>query len=166
MPTVQRITPCLWFNKEAEDAARYYAGIFKNSRIGTITRYGKAGFETHHQPAGTVMVVAFELEGQKFTALNGGPQFKFNEAISFQVNCDTQKEIDYYWEKLSAGGDPKAQQCGWLKDKFGVSWQVVPTIMSELFKNEDSAKSQRVMQAMLPMKKIDIAELEKARSGS
>jgi predicted 3-demethylubiquinone-9 3-methyltransferase (glyoxalase superfamily) len=166
MPTVQRITPCLWFNKEAEDAARYYAGIFKNSRIGTITRYGKAGFETHHQPTGTVMVVAFELEGQKFTALNGGPQFKFNEAISFQVNCDTQKEIDYYWEKLSAGGDPKAQQCGWLKDKFGVSWQVVPTIMSELFKNEDSAKSQRVMQAMLPMKKIDIAELEKARSGS
>jgi len=165
MPTVQRISPCLWFNKEAEDAARYYAGIFKKSRIGAITRYGKAGFETHHQPAGTVMVVAFELEGQKFTALNGGPQFKFNEAISFQVNCDTQKEIDYYWEKLSAGGDPKAQQCGWLKDKFGVSWQVIPTIMGELFKNEDSAKSQRVMQAMLPMKKIDIALLEKARGG-
>jgi predicted 3-demethylubiquinone-9 3-methyltransferase (glyoxalase superfamily) len=165
MPTVQRISPCLWFNKEAEDAARYYAGIFKKSRIGTITRYGKAGFETHHQPAGTVMVVAFELEGQKFTALNGGPQFKFNEAISLQVNCDTQKEIDYYWEKLSAGGDPKAQQCGWLKDKFGVSWQVIPTIMGELFKNEDSAKSQRVMQAMLPMKKIDIAVLEKARGG-
>jgi predicted 3-demethylubiquinone-9 3-methyltransferase (glyoxalase superfamily) len=165
MPTVQRISPCLWFNKEAEDAARYYAGIFKKSRIGTITRYGKAGFETHHQPAGTVMVVAFELEGQKFTALNGGPQFKFNEAISLQVNCDTQKEIDYYWEKLSAGGDPKAQQCGWLKDKFGVSWQVIPTIMGELFKNEDSAKSQRVMQAMLPMKNIDIAVLEKARGG-
>jgi len=165
MPTVQRISPCLWFNKEAEEAARYYAGIFKKSRIGTITRYGKAGFEAHHQPAGTVMVVAFELEGQKFTALNGGPQFKFNEAISLQVNCDTQKEIDYYWEKLSAGGDPKAQQCGWLKDKFGVSWQVIPAIMGELFKNEDSAKSQRVMQAMLPMKKIDIAVLEKARGG-
>jgi predicted 3-demethylubiquinone-9 3-methyltransferase (glyoxalase superfamily) len=165
MPTVQRINPCLWFNNEAEDAARYYAGIFKNSRIGTITRFGKAGFETHHQPAGTVMVVAFEIEGQKFTALNGGPQFKFNEAISFQVNCDTQKEIDYYWEKLAAGGDPKAQQCGWLKDKFGVSWQIVPTIMGELFKNEDSAKAQRVMEAMLPMKKIDIAVLEKARDG-
>ncbi|HMG95482.1 MAG TPA: VOC family protein, partial [Gemmatimonadaceae bacterium] len=165
MPTVQRISPCLWFNKEAEEVARYYAGIFKKSRIGTITRYGKAGFEAHHQPAGTVMVVAFELEGQKFTALNGGPQFKFNEAISLQVNCDTQKEIDYYWEKLSAGGDPKAQQCGWLKDKFGVSWQVIPAIMGELFKNEDSAKSQRVMQAMLPMKKIDIAVLEKARGG-
>jgi predicted 3-demethylubiquinone-9 3-methyltransferase (glyoxalase superfamily) len=165
MPSVQRISPCLWFNKEAEEAARHYAGIFKNSRIGTITRYGKAGFEAHHQPAGTVMTVAFELEGQKFTALNGGPQFKFNEAISFQVNCDTQKEIDYYWEKLTAGGDPKAQQCGWLKDKFGVSWQVVPTIMGELFKNEESAKSQRVMEAMLPMKKIDIAVLEKARGG-
>lgn len=165
MPTVQRISPCLWFNKEAEEAARHYVGIFKNSRIGTITRYGKAGFETHHQPAGTVMTVAFELEGQKFTALNGGPQFKFNEAISFQVNCDTQKEIDYYWEKLTAGGDPKAQQCGWLKDEFGVSWQVVPVIMGELFKNEDSAKSQRVMEAMLPMKKIDIGLLERARDG-
>jgi predicted 3-demethylubiquinone-9 3-methyltransferase (glyoxalase superfamily) len=165
MPTVQKISPCLWFNKEAEDAARYYAGIFKNSRIGVITRFGKAGFEAHHQPAGTVMAVEFEIEGQKFSALNGGPQFKFNEAISFQVNCDTQKEIDYYWEKLSAGGDPKAQQCGWLKDKFGVSWQVVPTNIGGMFKNEDSAKSQRVMKAMLPMKKIDIAVLEKARDG-
>lgn len=165
MPTVQRISPCLWFDNEAEQAAQYYTGIFKNSRIGTITRYGKAGFETHHQPAGSVMVVAFELDGQKFTALNGGPQFKFNEAISLQVNCETQKEIDYYWEKLSPAGDPKAQQCGWLKDKFGLSWQVVPTMMGEFFKNEDSAKSQRVMEVMLRMKKIDTAELDRARAG-
>ena len=165
MPTVQRISPCLWFDSEAEQAARFYTGIFKNSRIVTITRYGKAGFETHHRPAGSVMTVLFELDGQEFTALNGGPLFKFNEAISFQVNCKTQKDIDYYWEKLSAGGDPKAQQCGWLKDKYGVSWQVVPTIMAELFKDENSAKAQRTMEAMLPMKKLDIAELKRANAG-
>jgi len=165
MPTVQRISPCLWFDSEAEEAARFYTGIFKNSRIGTITRYGKAGFETHHRPAGSVMVVQFTLDGQEFTALNGGPLFKFNEAISFQVNCETQKEIDYYWEKLTAGGDPKAQQCGWLKDKYDLSWQVVPTMMGELFKDEKSGKSQRVMEAMLRMKKLDIAELKKAYAG-
>ena len=165
MPTVQRISPCLWFDSEAEQAARFYTGIFKNSRIVTITRYGKAGFETHHRPAGSVMTVLFELDGQEFTALNGGPLFKFNEAISFQVNCKTQKDIDYYWEKLSAGGDPKAQQCGWLKDKYGVSWQVVPTIMAALFKDENSAKAQRTMEAMLPMKKLDIAELKRANAG-
>jgi len=165
MPTVQRISPCLWFDSEGEQAARFYTGIFKNSRIVTITRYGKAGFETHHRPAGSVMTVLFELDGQEFTALNGGPLFKFNEAISFQVNCKTQKDIDYYWEKLSAGGDPKAQQCGWLKDKYGVSWQVVPTIMAELFKDENSAKAQRTMEAMLPMKKLDIAELKRANAG-
>jgi predicted 3-demethylubiquinone-9 3-methyltransferase (glyoxalase superfamily) len=165
MPTVQRISPCLWFDSEGEDAARFYTGIFKNSRIKTITRYGKAGFEAHHRPAGSVMVVVFELEGQEFTALNGGPVFKFNEAVSFQVNCETQKEIDYYWEKLSAGGDPKAQQCGWLKDKYGLSWQIVPTIMMELFKDENSAKAQRAMEAMLPMKKLDIAALKKAAAG-
>ncbi|HEY3113580.1 MAG TPA: VOC family protein [Gemmatimonadaceae bacterium] len=165
MPTVQKISPCLWFDSEAEQAAQFYTGIFKNSRIVTITRYGKAGFETHHRPAGSVMTVSFELDGQKFTALNGGPLFKFNEAISLQVHCETQKEIDYYWEKLSAGGDPKAQQCGWLKDKYGLSWQVVPTIVGELFKDENSAKSQRAMEAMLRMKKLDIAELKKAFAG-
>jgi predicted 3-demethylubiquinone-9 3-methyltransferase (glyoxalase superfamily) len=160
--TIQRISPCLWFDSEAEQAARFYTGIFKNSRIVTVTRYGKAGFETHHRPAGSVMTVLFELDGEAFTALNGGPLFKFSEAISFQVNCETQDEIDYYWEKLSAGGDPKAQQCGWLKDKFGLSWQVVPTIMAELFKDENSAKAQRAMEAMLPMKKLNIAELKRA----
>ena len=165
MPTVQKISPFLWFDSEAEQAARFYTGIFKNSRIVTITRYGKAGFEAHHRPAGSVMVVVFELEGQEFTALNGGPIFKFNESISFQVKCKTQKDIDYYWEKLSAGGDPKAQQCGWLKDKYGLSWQVVPAIMAELFKDEKSAKAQRVMEAMLPMKKLDIAALKKAAAG-
>ena len=165
MRTVQRISPCLWFDSEAEQAAGFYTGIFKNSRIVTITRYGKTGFEAHHRPAGSVMVVLFELDGQEFTALNGGPVFKFNEAISFGVNCETQDDIDYYWEKLSAGGDPKAQQCGWLKDRYGVSWQVVPTIMAELFKDENSAKSQRTMEAMLRMKKLDIAALERASAG-
>jgi predicted 3-demethylubiquinone-9 3-methyltransferase (glyoxalase superfamily) len=162
MPTVNRISPCLWFDSEAEQAAQFYTGIFKNSRIVTITRYGKAGFETHHRPAGSVMTVLFELEGEEFTALNGGPLFKFSEAISFQIKCETQKEIDYYWEKLSAGGDPKAQQCGWLKDKFGLSWQVVPTIMADLFTGKNSA---RVMEVMLPMKKLDIAQLKKAAAG-
>jgi len=165
MPTVKRISPCLWFDSEAEQAAQFYTGIFKNARIVTITRYGKAGFETHHRPPGSVMTVLFELEGEEFTALNGGPLFKFSEAISFQINCETQKEIDYYWEKLSAGGDPKAQQCGWLKDKFGLSWQVVPTIMADLFKDENSAKAAKVMEAMLPMKKLDIAQLKKAAAG-
>jgi predicted 3-demethylubiquinone-9 3-methyltransferase (glyoxalase superfamily) len=165
MRTVQRISPCLWFDSEAEQAARFYTGILKNSRIVTVTRYRKAGFETHHRPAGSVMVVVFELDGQEFTALNGGPIFKFNEAISFQVNCETQDDIDYYWEKLSAGGDPKAQQCGWLKDKYGVSWQVVPTIMAELFKDEKSAKAERAMEAMLRMKKLDIAQLKRAAAG-
>jgi predicted 3-demethylubiquinone-9 3-methyltransferase (glyoxalase superfamily) len=165
MPTVQRISPCLWFDSEAEEAARFYTGIFKKSRIVTITRYGKAGFETHHRPAGSVMTVLFELDGQEFTALNGGPLFKFSEAISFQVNCETQKDIDYYWEKLSAGGNPEAQQCGWLKDKFGLSWQVVPTMIATLFKDENSAKSQRAMEALLKMKKLDIAALKKAAAG-
>jgi predicted 3-demethylubiquinone-9 3-methyltransferase (glyoxalase superfamily) len=165
MPTVQRISPCLWFDSEGEEAARFYTGIFKNSRIVTITRYGKAGFETHHRPAGSVMTVLFELDGQEFTALNGGPLFKFSEAISFQVNCETQKEIDHYWAKLSAGGNPEAQQCGWLKDKFGLSWQVVPTMMAKLFKDENSAKAQRAMEALLKMKKLDIAALKKAAAG-
>ena len=165
MATTQRITPCLWFADQAEEAARFYTGIFKNSRITLITRYGTAGFEIHHRPAGSVMVVAFELDGHSFTALNGGPLFKFNEAISFQVNCATQEEIDYYWEKLSAGGDPKAQQCGWLKDRYGASWQVVPNDMDELFKDEKAEGTQRAMEAMLQMKKIDMAAVRRAYDG-
>src|SRR5918995_258285 len=132
MPLIQKITPCLWFDDRAEEAVEFYTAVFRNSKIVKIARYGEAGFEIHGKPAGTVMTVAFELDGQTFTALNGGPLFKFNEAISLEVNCQTQEEVDYYWERLSAGGDPKAQQCGWLKDKYGVSWQVVPTGMYEM----------------------------------
>jgi predicted 3-demethylubiquinone-9 3-methyltransferase (glyoxalase superfamily) len=166
MATTQRISPCLWFADQAEEAARFYTSVFKNSRITTITRYGTAGFETHRRPAGSVMVVAFELDGQPFTALNGGPVFTFNEAVSLQVNCATQDEIDYYWEKLGAGGDPKAQQCGWLKDRYGLSWQIVPDNMNELVKDERSAGAQRVMDAMLKMKKLDIAALQQAHDGT
>src|SRR5437667_7553718 len=132
MLSIQRITPCLWFDDKAEEAAKFYTSIFRNSKITATTRYGEAGREIHGRPAGSVMTVAFELDGHGFTALNGGPVFKFNEAISFQVNCDTQQEVDHYWDKLSAGGDEKAQQCGWLKDKYGVSWQIVPKILVEL----------------------------------
>ena len=166
MATTKRISPCLWFDDKAEEAARYYTGIFRNSRILNITRYGTAGFETHHRPAGSVMTVAFELDGQPFTALNGGPAFTFNEAVSFEVNCATQDEIDYYWEKLGAGGDPNAQQCGWLKDRYGVSWQIVPSGMEEFFKDEESPGAQRAMEAMLTMKKLDIAALRRAYEGT
>jgi predicted 3-demethylubiquinone-9 3-methyltransferase (glyoxalase superfamily) len=165
MQNIQKITPCLWFDDQAEEAAKFYTAIFKNSKITSITRYGEAGHEVHGRPAGTVMVVAFELDGQTFTALNGGPMFKFNEAISFQVNCKTQEEVDYYWEQLSEGGDKKAQQCGWLKDRYGASWQVVPTVLPEMLTDCDYKKSQRVMKAMLQMKKIDIEELERAYDG-
>jgi predicted 3-demethylubiquinone-9 3-methyltransferase (glyoxalase superfamily) len=165
MPVIQRITPCLWFDDQAEEAAKFYTGIFKSSKIVTVSRYGKAGQEVHGRPPGTVMTVAFELEGQTFTALNGGPIFKFNEAISFQVNCDTQAEVDYYWEKLSAGGDVKAQQCGWLKDRYGASWQIVPRVLVEMVMDPDPAQSGRVMEAMLQMKKLDIAELKRAYAG-
>ena len=157
-----RITPCLWFDDQAEDAARFYMGIFENSRIVAITRYGSAGHDVHGRPAGSVMTVDFELDGISFTALNGGPHFKFNEAVSLQVNCDTQEEIDYYWDKLSAGGDLRAQQCGWLKDKYGLSWQVVPVMMSDLMSDSNKEQAGRVMEAMLKMKKLDIAELERA----
>ncbi|MEW6363290.1 MAG: VOC family protein [Acidobacteriota bacterium] len=158
----QRITPCLWFDNEAEEAANFYTSIFRNSKIGRITRFGSEGFEIHGRPEGSVMTVEFEVDGQAFTALNGGPLFKFNEAISFQVNCETQAEIDYYWEKLSEGGDEKAQQCGWLKDKYGVSWQVVPKMLGALLSDPDTGKSQRAMRAMLQMKKIDIGEIKRA----
>ena len=165
MQVIQKITPCLWFDDQAEEAVEFYISIFRNSKIANIARYGEAGHEVHGKPAGTVMTVAFELEGQAFTALNGGPMFKFNEAISFQVNCETQEEVDYYGEKLSEGGDEKAQQCGWLKDKYGASWQVVPSVLPELINDPDSEKSQRAMQAMLQMKKIDIDELKRAYGG-
>jgi predicted 3-demethylubiquinone-9 3-methyltransferase (glyoxalase superfamily) len=165
MTAEQPITPCLWFDNQAEEAARFYTGIFKNSKIGTISRYGEAGREVHGRPPGTVMTVEFELNGQPFTALNGGPVFTFNEAISFQIMCRTQEEVDHYWNKLSEGGDKQAQQCGWLKDKYGVSWQVVPTVLIEMMSDPDPKKSGRAMQAMLQMKKLDIAELKRAFAG-
>jgi predicted 3-demethylubiquinone-9 3-methyltransferase (glyoxalase superfamily) len=161
----QRFTPCLWFADEAEEAANFYVGIFKNSKIRAITRYSEAGQEVHGRPPGSVMTVEFELDGQSFTGLNGGPIFKFTEAVSFQVNCKDQDEIDYYWAKLGAGGDPKSQQCGWLKDKYGLSWQVTPTGMDEMLKNENSPGAKRAMEAMLKMKKIDMAALQKAYDG-
>jgi predicted 3-demethylubiquinone-9 3-methyltransferase (glyoxalase superfamily) len=164
MSRVHKIAPCLWFDDQAEEAARHYIGIFENSRIVAISHYGKAGVEVHHQPEGKVLTVAFELDGQSFTALNGGPQFKFNEAISLQVYCDTQKEIDDFWDKLRAGGDVAAQQCGWLKDRYGVSWQVVPSILAELMSGE-AAQADRVMTALLQMKKLDIAALRRAAAG-
>ena len=165
MRITQTIAPCLWFDDQAEEAAKFYTTIFKNSKIVDTSRYGEAGREIHRRPPGSVMTVSFELDGQLFTALNGGPAFKFNEAISFQVYCDTQKELDDYWEKLSRGGDEKAQQCGWLKDKYGVSWQVIPKVLPELIKDPKSVKSQRAMTALLRMKKIDIEELKRADAG-
>ena len=165
MAKIQRIAPCLWFDNQAEEAAKFYAGIFKNSRMVSVSRYGKAGFEIHRRPEGSVMVVEFELDGQRFTALNGGPLFKFNEAVSLMVNCENQDEIDYYWKRLGEGGDPKAQQCGWLKDKYGLSWQVVPSGFQEFYRDHKSEKAQRVMAAMMQMKKLDIAALERAAKG-
>lgn len=159
---MQKITPFLWFDSQAEKAAQFYVSIFKNSKLGHVSRYGKEGYEIHKQPEGRVMAVDFELDGQLFTALNGGPLFKFNESVSFQVHCDTQEEVDYYWEALSTGGDPKAQQCGWLKDKYGLSWQVVPTVLPKLLTDKNKEKSERVMKALLQMKKLDIAGLARA----
>ncbi len=159
---MQKITPNLWFNKQAEEAVNFYVSIFKNAAIKQVSRYGKEGVEIHKMPEGTVMTVSFQLEGQAFMALNGGPQFRFTEAISFVVNCDTQEEIDYYWGKLAEGGDEKAQMCGWLKDKFGVSWQIVPVVLPTLLKDPDPEKAKRVMHAMLQMKKMDIAALQQA----
>ena len=163
---LRKITPCLWFDDRAEEAARFYTSVFRNSRIGRITRYGEAGREIHGRPAGSVMTVGFEVDGQTFTALNGGPHFQFNEAISFQVMCETQEEIDHYWAKLSDGGDPNAQQCGWLKDRFGVSWQIVPTGLLDMLGDPESERSQRAMEAMLRMKKLDLAALRRAHDGS
>jgi predicted 3-demethylubiquinone-9 3-methyltransferase (glyoxalase superfamily) len=156
MATLKKITPCLWFDSDGEEAAAFYTGIFENSRILHVSHYGSAG----PRPEGMVMTVNFELDGQEFVALNGGPEFTFDEAISFQVNCESQDEIDRFWTKLSAGGEEGP--CGWLKDKFGVSWQIVPTMMDELIRDPDPERSQRAMKAMLAMKKLDIAELERA----
>ncbi len=164
MPNVQKISPCLWFDDRGEEAAKFYTSIFPNSRILKVSRYTEAGFEVHGRPAGTVMTVEFELDGQLFTALNGGPHFKFSEAISFQVDCKDQDEVDNYWTKLQAGGGSESQ-CGWLKDKFGLSWQIVPTEMNELMSDPDPAKAGRAMSAMLKMKKLDIAELRRAHAG-
>jgi len=157
---MQKITPCLWFDSNAEEAVNFYASVFKKSKIGKISRYGEEGYEIHGKPAGTVLTVEFELNGQTFTALNGGPVFKFNEAISFQVSCKSQKEVDYYWEKLSEGGEKG--QCGWLKDKYGVSWQIVPTVLGEMLQDKVTKKSERVMKALLQMEKLDIKKLKQA----
>lgn len=157
-----KLTPCLWFDHQAEDAAQFYCGIFPNARIVSTTRYTSAGFEFHGKPAGSVMTVAFELDGQPFVGLNGGPVFRFSAAISFQIGCADQAEVDHYWNQLGAGGDPAAQQCGWLKDRFGVSWQVVPYVLTELLQQPDAARAQRVTQAMLQMKKLDIDALTQA----
>jgi predicted 3-demethylubiquinone-9 3-methyltransferase (glyoxalase superfamily) len=162
---VNNIRPNLWFDTEAEDAARFYTTIFKDSKLAAITRYPEAGKEIHGKPAGSVMTVEFELNGLSFIALNGGPHFKFNEAISLEIECADQAEVDYYWDKLTQGGDPAAQQCGWLKDKFGLSWQVIPRGWQEMANHPDKAKSERVFLAMLQMKKLDIAELQRAFDG-
>ncbi len=162
---MQKITPFLWFDSQAEEAVKFYTSIFKNSRITNTTRYGEEGAQASGRPKGTVMTVAFQLEGQEFVALNGGPHFQFSGAVSFVVNCESQAEVDYYWEKLSAGGDPQAQQCGWLKDKYNLSWQVVPTILIRLLNDPDPGISRRVMKAMLKMKKIEIEPLKRAAEG-
>jgi predicted 3-demethylubiquinone-9 3-methyltransferase (glyoxalase superfamily) len=166
MPAIgQRITPFLWFDSQAEEAAQFYTSIFKNSKVLTTTRYSKEASQAAGRPAGSAMTVAFQLEGQDFTALNGGPHFKFNEAISFVVHCQNQEEVDYYWNKLSEGGDKQAQQCGWLKDRFGLSWQVIPEQLPKLLSDPDPEKGRRVMTAMLKMKKIDVPALERAAAG-
>jgi predicted 3-demethylubiquinone-9 3-methyltransferase (glyoxalase superfamily) len=157
-----KIIPFLWFDKEGEDAAKHYVSIFKNSKLGKVTRYGKEGFDVHGMKAGTVMTAEFELEGMPFVALNGGPHFKFSEAISFQVVCEDQAEVDYFWEKLGHGGEES--QCGWLKDKYGLSWQITPKILPELIMSDNPEKAGRVMKAMLQMRKIDIAALQRAQA--
>jgi predicted 3-demethylubiquinone-9 3-methyltransferase (glyoxalase superfamily) len=163
---MQKITPFLWFDDQAEEAAKFYTSIFKDSKVGKILRYSEetAKVSQSGRPPGSVLTVEFEIEGQKFTALNGGPQFKFNESVSFVVNCETQEEVDYYWEKLTADGGEESA-CGWLKDKFGVSWQITPTVLIEMLQDENAEKSERVMNAMLQMQKIDIKKLKAAYAG-
>jgi predicted 3-demethylubiquinone-9 3-methyltransferase (glyoxalase superfamily) len=159
----QKIVPCLWFDTEAEAAANFYVSVFKSSTIKSVSRFNKEGFEVHGKPAGSVMTVEFELEGQRFVALNGGPQFKFSEAISFQIHCASQEEIDYFWGRLSEGGTE--QSCGWVKDRFGLSWQVVPTALFEMLSGPDAQRAQRVTKAFLQMRKFDIAALRRAYEG-
>ena len=158
-----KITPCLWFDTEAEEAAQFYVSIFKNSKIRSISRYGKAGQEIHGKQPGSVMTVAFEIDGQAFVALNGGPQFKFNEAVSLQINCETQEEIDHFWSKLTENG--QEGPCGWLKDRFGVSWQIVPAVLAEMLMDPDAEKAERVTKAFMQMKKFDVAALRRAHAG-
>jgi predicted 3-demethylubiquinone-9 3-methyltransferase (glyoxalase superfamily) len=160
-----RVTPCLWFDDQARPAAEFYVSVFPHSRILQIAHYGEAGQDHHRRPVGSVMTVQFELDGQQFVGLNGGPLFTFSEAVSLQINCESQAEVDHYWDKLSAGGDPAAQQCGWLKDRYGLSWQVVPTMLTDLMVDPDPARSQRAMAALMQMKKLDIAALQKAADG-
>jgi len=160
---MQKITPCLWFDDKAEEAAKFYVSIFKNSKLGKIARYGEAGAEVSGRPKGSVMTVTFQLDGQEFMGLNGGPQFKFTEALSLVVNCKTQEEVDEMWEKLSAGGEKGV--CGWLKDKYGLSWQLVPTVVEKMFQDKDAMKTERVMKALLQMKKLDIKKLKQAYEG-
>ncbi|HSC08921.1 MAG TPA: VOC family protein [Steroidobacteraceae bacterium] len=160
---MQRITPCLWFDNQAEEAVKFYVSLFRNSKLGKVTRYGASASQASGQPQGSVMTVSFQLDGQDFTALNGGPHFKFSEAISLVVNCETQQEVDDLWERLSKGGD--VLDCGWVKDKYGLAWQIVPTVLFELLVDKDAAKTERVMQAMLGMKKLDIRELKRAAEG-
>jgi predicted 3-demethylubiquinone-9 3-methyltransferase (glyoxalase superfamily) len=166
MAIVQKITPCLWFDHQAEEAAQFYVSVFKNSSMGTVTRYAKEGFDVHGRPERSVMTASFRLEAQEFTALNGGPHFKFSEAISFVVRCETEAEVDHYWEALGAGGDERARQCGWLKDRYGVSWQIVPVALFAMLGDTDREKAGRVMQAMLQMKKLDLPALRRAYEGS
>src|SRR5918995_1295096 len=164
--TTQRITPFLWFDNQAEEAVAFYSSIFKNSKVLTTARYTEEASQAAGRPAGSVMVVDFELDGQRITALNGGPHFKFNEAVSLVVHCQSQEEVDYYWDRLSKDGDPRAQQCGWLKDRFGLSWQVVPDRVTALLTDRDPEKGRRAMAAILTMKKIDLAEVERAAAGA
>jgi predicted 3-demethylubiquinone-9 3-methyltransferase (glyoxalase superfamily) len=162
MATLQKIVPCLWFDSHAEDAAKFYVSVFPGSRIVRVTHYTSAGKEIHGREPGSVLTVLFEIAGCPITALNGGPIFKFSEAISLQVMCDTQDEIDHYWNKLTAGGDENAQQCGWLRDKFGLSWQIVPAKLADLLSDDDPVRAGHTMNALLQMKKVDIARLEQA----
>ena len=162
---VQTISPCLWFDGQAEEAARFYVSVFKKAKIRSVTRYPNVGQEVHGRAPGSVMTVEFVLNGLPFLALNGGPQFKFNEAVSLMVLCHTQAEIDYYWEKLGEGGDPQARACGWLKDKFGLSWQVAPADFAKMWKDSKSKATERAFMAMMKMKKLDIAALKAAYKG-
>ncbi len=165
MAIVQKITPCLWFDNQAEEAAKFYVSIFKNSGIETVTRYGKEGFEKHGKPEGSVLTVTFRLEGQTFTALNGGPKFTLSPAISLVVHCESQAEVDHFWDKLGEGGDPTWQACGWLKDRFGLSWQIVPEALFAMITDKDAIKSERAMKAMMQMKKLDLPALQRAYDG-